>query len=132
MSSSGAQSGVSTLEQPSRMFGDTLHLHRSSNNATKQVEALVSPSPSFSPLPRQMTSPSSFCRFGERSALTTSLHRRRLLQSLLPPCPTKRPGFPSLKALISAALSWGWTLAVLHTNRVSTRLLVSSGRVSGL
>lgn len=39
---SGAQtpSGGNTLEQPSRMFGDTLHLHRSSNNATKQVDAL--------------------------------------------------------------------------------------------
>ncbi|ENN83095.1 hypothetical protein YQE_00542, partial [Dendroctonus ponderosae] len=48
---SGAQSGVSTLEQPSRMFGDTLHLHRASNNATKQVDALVFQC--FSPLPWQ-------------------------------------------------------------------------------
>ncbi|ERL96231.1 hypothetical protein D910_01512 [Dendroctonus ponderosae] len=38
---SGAQSGVSTLEQPSRMFGDTLHLHRASNNATKQIRRAI-------------------------------------------------------------------------------------------
>lgn len=34
---SGTPSGNNTLEQPTRMFGDTLHLHRLSNNA-KQVE----------------------------------------------------------------------------------------------
>ncbi|CAH1132858.1 unnamed protein product [Ceutorhynchus assimilis] len=40
---SGAQtpSSGSTLEQPTRMFGDTLHLHRSSNNATKQIRRAI-------------------------------------------------------------------------------------------
>ncbi|XP_066138107.1 uncharacterized protein IRSp53 isoform X2 [Euwallacea fornicatus] len=41
---SGAQiasGGGSTLDQPSRMFGDTLHLHRSSNNATKQIRRAI-------------------------------------------------------------------------------------------
>ncbi|XP_050300685.1 uncharacterized protein LOC126739170 [Anthonomus grandis grandis] len=40
---SGAQmpSGSNSLETPSRMFGDTLHLHRSSNNATKQIRRAI-------------------------------------------------------------------------------------------
>ncbi|KAL1517063.1 hypothetical protein ABEB36_000876 [Hypothenemus hampei] len=41
MSSSIGSGAQSSVEQPSRMFGDTLHLHRSSNNATKQIRRAI-------------------------------------------------------------------------------------------
>ncbi|CAH1156170.1 unnamed protein product [Phaedon cochleariae] len=37
---SGTPSGNNALEQPTRMFGDTLHIHRSSNNA-KQIRRAI-------------------------------------------------------------------------------------------